>query len=337
MAEERLPKTTLRTYNVPEVTKFQITADPHKAAQITTTFLPYTKSKREHFNDSMTELERKIGRERKITLPYYENKSIVRLFMEAMNSDSKKEWTFQGKVFSNAEKYGLALMTTHQAFFEKLYAKKDIPKTDCMPFLHAAAKNGYNDICTTLLGYGANPDDRPRKYFSQCTPLHLAARNGHVETVSIFLNKNAKLNLKNKNSTTPIHEAMKKLENAMDDNEKKLEDIYKKIISLLISAGADITIKDNSLHTPIETLRNLGGHAKEITHWFEEEVKKTKDVTSKKRSASLITREVPGFFEEQAKKKQHTTGSFHGLISVTGHVDDLLCKPESVVISSLQQ
>jgi len=323
-------------YNIPNVTKSPLytlitSHEPKKMLQTTST-LPYIKSKKENFDQSMTELERKIQGEWKITVPYSKNKSIVRLFMEAMRTDCKNELTFEEKKFPDVKEYALTLITTHQDFFKKLYAQEDRYAADCMPFLHAAATNGYNEICTTLLDYGAQPDDQTPKFFSTCTPLHLAAKNGHIKTVSLFLNKNASPNFKCHLGNTPLHDMIRKLENAMDDNDRNLSDIYKKIISLLIRNGADINIKNRSLYTPIQVLRDLQGHAKEITQYFQEEVKEAEDAKSKKRATDLMIKEAPSFFTEQEKKKQRTTGSFHGLTSaVTGKTHDLLCTPESVI------
>ena len=85
----------------------------------------------------------------------------------------------------------------------------------------------------TLLECGANPNLKNR---SNRTPLHKAYNS--VETVQVLIQFGAVIDLQDNSGSTPLHRAIFK------GNDK--------VASLLISQGADISIKDYLGKTPTD-------------------------------------------------------------------------------------
>ena len=71
---------------------------------------------------------------------------------------------------------------------------------------------------------------------SNLTPLHLAARKGHLEVCKILLENNVDKNPRNINEYTPLHFAA--------------EERYKEATELLIKQGANMEKADNNGKTP---------------------------------------------------------------------------------------
>ena len=79
----------------------------------------------------------------------------------------------------------------------------------CYLPLHCAAESGHTTIVEDLLVWG-KPHGLTVDFkvvFKEDTSLHLAARNGHIETVKFLLSKGANPNLLNSDKLTPLHEA----------------------------------------------------------------------------------------------------------------------------------
>lgn len=96
--------------------------------------------------------------------------------------------------------------------------------------LFVAVYEGHTKVVKTLLDWGAHID-QPCAFNE--TPLQLAASMGHVEIMKLFLQKKDTINLNgcNHRGRTALHEAV-------------LKDTG--ITELLIEAGADLNVKENS-------------------------------------------------------------------------------------------
>jgi ankyrin repeat protein len=69
--------------------------------------------------------------------------------------------------------------------------------------LHMAAAEGNIDEVRILLRT-INPNSQDHHL---CTPLHLAARSGHIVIIELLLLHNANIHAQNQNDNTPIHSA----------------------------------------------------------------------------------------------------------------------------------
>ncbi|MEO1219038.1 MAG: ankyrin repeat domain-containing protein, partial [Bacteroidota bacterium] len=72
--------------------------------------------------------------------------------------------------------------------------------------MHSAAKNGHLEVVKYLKGQGAKvgtPDKHGR------TPMHSAAKNGHLEVVKYLKGQGAKVDTPDKHGRTPMHSAAK--------------------------------------------------------------------------------------------------------------------------------
>ena len=73
--------------------------------------------------------------------------------------------------------------------------------------LYIAAQFGKFDAAKSLMDGGANPEMRPVGGEADGTPLHMAARNGSIEIVALFLDRGADPNIYDKWTGTPLHQA----------------------------------------------------------------------------------------------------------------------------------
>ncbi|CAK4845795.1 unnamed protein product [Aphanomyces euteiches] len=115
-------------------------------------------------------------------------------------------------------------------------------KGDVIPTLYEAAPDGRLDLIremgqsVALLVKDSNGN----------TPLHAAARNGHVEIVMELLSRGADVNLQNKHGQTALHEAV---------NNRDFD-----VVKTLVDNGALVDIADSTGGTPLhEAAEN--GHA----------------------------------------------------------------------------
>ncbi|KAE8160965.1 hypothetical protein BDV40DRAFT_313437 [Aspergillus tamarii] len=137
----------------------------------------------------------------------------------------------------------------------------DLPLIDeRLPALHVASKLGYGSIVKILLGlcnvnvpdedgytalhHAANKGhrvkvDAPSK--SRCTPLWLAASNGHEEAVSLLTEKQSNIEAKGASSNqTPLSQATRNGHYAVTPLSLAAKDGHKAIVKLLIDKGTDL-------------------------------------------------------------------------------------------------
>ncbi len=103
--------------------------------------------------------------------------------------------------------------------------------------LHLASGKGHIEIVEFLLNHGA---DIELEIFNRDTPLLVAARyarHGQYETIKTLLEHGAKVNHKDENGRTALHDA------AMYSG--------KEVINLLISYGADVNARNKHQSTPL--------------------------------------------------------------------------------------
>ncbi|KAG0204339.1 hypothetical protein BGX33_008570 [Mortierella sp. NVP41] len=82
-----------------------------------------------------------------------------------------------------------------------------------------------------------------------CTPLHLAARRGHLEMVMVLVQLGGDVNSRGERQWTPLHESMSQN--------------HSNISSLLIACGADLEAKNDAGETP-EDVGRRGGLSPEV-------------------------------------------------------------------------
>lgn len=109
----------------------------------------------------------------------------------------------------------------------------------CTPSLHKAAREGDADRVRKLLDAGADVNVRnANKQRLQYTPLHWAARNGHLEIAEILISRGADLDAEDPAYSTPLYLAA--------------EEGYPKVVEFLISKGAEVNVKSSwSGYTPL--------------------------------------------------------------------------------------
>jgi len=101
--------------------------------------------------------------------------------------------------------------------------------------LHLAAKEGKIETIKTLLDKKVNINALERIY--HCSPLHYAAENGKIEAIKLLLSNNANANSISKTYGSPLHLAS--------------QGGHDEAVKLLIEKGADINIIDNKGETSI--------------------------------------------------------------------------------------
>ncbi|KAG5673289.1 hypothetical protein PVAND_003349 [Polypedilum vanderplanki] len=138
-------------------------------------------------------------------------------------------------------------------------------KDDGYTALHLAALNNHVDIADLLINMGkANLD---RQNVNLQTALHLAVERQHVQIVKLLVRKGANLNIPDKDGDTPLHEALrhhtlsqlrqlqdvegfgKILMGLRNNTDKKAS---ASIACFLAANGADLTIKNRKLQTPLD-------------------------------------------------------------------------------------
>jgi hypothetical protein len=77
-----------------------------------------------------------------------------------------------------------------------------------------------------------------------CTPLHLAARRGHMEMVMVLVQLGGDVNSRGERQWTPLHES--------------ISQNHSQISSLLVACGADLKAKNDAGETPEELGRRSG-------------------------------------------------------------------------------
>lgn len=125
-------------------------------------------------------------------------------------------------------------------------------ETGMTAFLKAAEKGHVN-----ILKYLLERDDIEPNIttsYSGLSPLHMAALNGHYDTVKLLLTQQGKYkadpNIRTANNITPLHCAA--------------GNGHMPVVKLLIAAGAETSIKFNNCITPLDIAVQSGHHAVSI-------------------------------------------------------------------------
>ncbi|MGM0123323.1 hypothetical protein IGI37_000689 [Enterococcus sp. AZ194] len=154
----------------------------------------------------------------------------------------------------NEEQESPLLIATHQNNFEiaKLLidAGADVNQQDKIqdsPYLYAGAQ-GRTEILAYMIEHG-KPDQSVRNRFGG-NALIPAAEKGHIENVKLLLAEGkVDINLQNYSGYTALIEAI-----ALRDGSQ----VYQDIVKLLLDAGADRTLKDNSGRTASDYAQAFG-------------------------------------------------------------------------------
>jgi ankyrin repeat protein len=112
----------------------------------------------------------------------------------------------------------------------------------CTPLFIAAA-NGHAKLCGVLMEAGATIEARNGQ---QHTPLHAAAQEGHIQVCRILIEAGAAVEARNKYQSTPLHRA------AISGHDH--------LCRMLIEAGATLDARNGQQHTPLHVAA-LKGHA----------------------------------------------------------------------------
>ncbi len=99
--------------------------------------------------------------------------------------------------------------------------------------LYIAAMFGKFDAVKTLVEAGADPEMLPVGGEAEGTPMHMAARNGSIEIVTLFLDSGTDPNVYEVWAGTPLHQAIK------FDNQS--------VVDLLVSWGAETSFNAQSI------------------------------------------------------------------------------------------
>ena len=111
--------------------------------------------------------------------------------------------------------------------------------------LTLASQAGYNDIVKELLAARSNIHHRSHAG----TAIIMAAQEGHTEVLETLIKAGANINDVNTDSNdTPLHLVLKHI---------RERDHLKKLVQLLVEAGAKIKVKNNDYRTPIKLAKKL--------------------------------------------------------------------------------
>jgi hypothetical protein len=106
--------------------------------------------------------------------------------------------------------------------------------------MHVAARYGHADILSLLLDHGADVDDRDQSQ----TPLHRASWHGKLEAGRFLLDRGADINARNNGGWTPLFAA------ALNG--------YVEFAQMLLERGAKINDQDDNGFTPLQMAVHLG-------------------------------------------------------------------------------
>ena len=109
--------------------------------------------------------------------------------------------------------------------------------------MHVAARAGHVDILSLLLENGAKVDIRG---FRGYTPLHRASENRKLEAGRCLLDHGADVNARTHRGDTPLHRAV---------SSGSVQNVR-----LLLEHGADVNVRDKSGETPFQLGSRLGNH-----------------------------------------------------------------------------
>ena len=98
------------------------------------------------------------------------------------------------------------LVEPYRMVMERVDNKNPIFLYGCSP-LHIAAENGHLEVCSLII---ASVKDKNPEDASGYTPLHYAAQEGHLSICKLVINIVTDKNPKNEEGNTPLHEAAEK-------------------------------------------------------------------------------------------------------------------------------
>lgn len=128
------------------------------------------------------------------------------------------------------------------------------------PLAEAAAK-GNCKIISILLEAGLNPSmcqDRLRDHVDNATPLHFAARNAHIDAITLLLENGASTSSLDSKGNSALHylaEGATYWRKKQPKKTKQHEDALASI-EILVAHGADVTVKNSGGNTPLHELWN---------------------------------------------------------------------------------
>ncbi|RDD46134.1 E3 ubiquitin-protein ligase MIB1 [Trichoplax sp. H2] len=133
----------------------------------------------------------------------------------------------------------------------------NIKKDDGYSALHIAVLNSYIEVADLLIQQG-HADINSCNAINGETPLHIAIDKANVKMIELLLERDADINLQDMIGNTPLHKIIRTLTQilAREKQSGTYEKIAKtsalSIISMLLSKGANINIKDNEGSTPYD-------------------------------------------------------------------------------------
>jgi len=108
--------------------------------------------------------------------------------------------------------------------------------------LFIAAARGFYRICSLLIEHGA---DTRFSTIEGATPLHIAAASGHLEVIKVLISKGAFINSVDEEGDCPLHYAIR-------------EGQATSVELLARHFGADVSIKNDDLESPLDLANELG-------------------------------------------------------------------------------
>ena len=107
--------------------------------------------------------------------------------------------------------------------------------------LCAACRSGHAETVRELLRLGVQATAES----SECRPLHLAARRGHVEVARVLVAARASPDSRDQAGETPLHKAA--------------QFGHKAAVAFLLASGADPSLRDSAGRTPLDASRAAAG------------------------------------------------------------------------------
>ncbi|XP_011496256.1 PREDICTED: ankyrin-1-like, partial [Ceratosolen solmsi marchali] len=113
--------------------------------------------------------------------------------------------------------------------------------------LHLAAENGHVDLIKIFLKY--NADVNAIETLQECTPLHFATSNRNVKTINLLLDNGADVTAVENNRTNVLH--IMALLNPESSKKSEFVDSYDQMIKKFLKYGCDINAQDINGKTPL--------------------------------------------------------------------------------------